>query len=428
MTEKYLEPAKELNVYGSFDVVVVGGGCAGFTAAIAAARNGAKTLIIEQFPFFGGTATASLMANINGFRNQVLPDELQTTKGIGEEVILDLIKMDGVGRSPYLAASKHTDVKGDMSYAYAIDTEKFKHVTLKMVREAGVRILFHTYFSDVIMEEDAVKGIIIENKSGRQAVFGKVIVDASGDGDIAYRAGVPFWQTKHEENPRLNDCIMYKVSGHSGSEEPFGCEYKDTTVLWGPTPGAGNGADAEELTREEIKVRLSLYDYFEEQKKKNPELKDSNIVDSGVLLGIRQTRFIEGEYKITAEDVIEGKSFEDSIAMAANPIIHYYGYRRYLEHTGYEIPYRCLVPKKVDGLLVAGRCMSSDQQAYESWRAMAHIMAIGEGAGTAAALAARNNVAPRQLNVKELQEQLMKQGAEIGQGKKESGKFPRYYK
>src|SRR5659263_440773 len=104
---KYLERAKEINVYGSFDVVIVGGGCAGFTAAIASARNGAKTLIIEQFSYFGGTATASLMANINGFRNQVKPDELQTTKGIGEEVILKLKEVGGIGHSPYTTASVH---------------------------------------------------------------------------------------------------------------------------------------------------------------------------------------------------------------------------------------------------------------------------------------------------------------------------------
>ena len=127
--DKYLESAKEINVYGSFDVIVVGGGCAGFTSAVAAARNGAKTLIIEQFPFFGGTATASLMANINGYRNQVKPDELQTTKGIGEEVILKLKEVDGIGRSPYPAASVHNDVKNDMSYAFAIETPKSLNIS-----------------------------------------------------------------------------------------------------------------------------------------------------------------------------------------------------------------------------------------------------------------------------------------------------------
>lgn len=415
---KYLERAKEIDVYGSFDVVIVGGGCAGFTAAIAAARNGAKTLIIEQFSYFGGTATASLMANINGFRNQIKPDELQTTKGIGEEVILKLKKINGIGRSPYAAASVHNDVKDDLSYAFAIDTEKFKYITLKMVKEAGVHILFHTYFSDVIMEGEKVVGIIIENKSGRQAVYGKVVMDASGDGDVAYRAGVPFWQTKHDENNRLDDCLMYKVSGYSNPEEINGCEYKGTMVLWGPTPGPGNGADGEELTEEEIKVRLSVFDDLETKKKETPALKGAKIIDTGVLIGVRQTRFIEGLYKITADDVIEGKSFEDSIAMGSSPIIHYYGYRRHLNHVGYEIPYRCLLPQKVDGLIVAGRCMSSEQQAYESWRGMAHVLAIGEGAGTAAALAVKNNVQPKELDIKMLQNQLVKQGAEIGQGKK----------
>lgn len=415
--ERFVESAKELDVFGSFDTVVVGGGCAGFTAAVAAARNGARTLILEQFPFFGGTATASLMANINGFRNQVKPDSLQTTKGIGEEVILKLREADGVGRSPYPSASVHKDVKGDLSYAFAIDTEKFKYITLKMVQEAGVQILFHTYFSDVIMDGNRVTGVIFENKSGRQAVFAKVVIDASGDGDVACRAGVPFWQTKHDEQKRLNDGLMYRVAGISGSGESTGCEYRDTAVLWGPSSRAADGADGNELTQEEIHARLSVYDDFEVKKQKIPALKDAKIIDTGTLIGVRQTRFIRGLYQITAEDVIEGREFEDSVAMAANPIIQYYGYRRYLEHEGYEIPYRCLLPQKIDGLIVAGRCMSSDQQAYESWRAMAHVMAIGEAAGTAAALSAKNGVEPKKLDVKALQEQLIRQGAEIGQGK-----------
>ena len=412
----YQEPAKQLSVYGEFDVIVVGGGCAGFPAAIASARNGAKTLIIERFPYFGGTATASLMANINGFRNQVKPDELQTTKGIGEEVILKLMEIDGIGRSPYPCASVHSDTKGDLSYAYAIDTEKFKYITLKMVKDAGVHILFHTWFSDVIIDGDHLLGIIIENKSGRQAVYGKVIIDASGDGDVAYKAGVPFWHTKKDEAPRLNDGLMYKVAGVSENKSNLGCQYKDTTVLWGPASDSMNGADGYELSEEEVNVRLNVFADFEEKKAKNLELKSAFIIDTGALIGVRQTRFIEGIYKITAEDVIEGKSFEDSIAMAVNPIIHYYGYRRYLEHEGYQIPYRCLLPQHVTGLLIAGRCMSSDQQAYESWRAMAHIMPIGEAAGTAAALAIADNVEPAELDVKKLQAQLIKQGAEIGQG------------
>jgi hypothetical protein len=154
------------------------------------------------------------------------------------------------------------------------------------------------------------------------------------------------------------------------------------------------------------------------RKKSDPGLSGAHIIDTGALIGIRQTRFFEGEYKLTGEDVLEGRVFDDCVAMAVNPVINYYGYRRFMTHEGYDIPYRCLVPKNVENLLIAGRCMSSDQIAYESWRAMAHIFAIGEAAGTAGALAAESGVPVRHIDVKRLQDILTKQGAEIGQSRK----------
>ena len=420
MPSTYREPARELPVYGTFDVVVVGGGTAGWPAAVAAARNGAKTLVIERFPFFGGTATASLMANIVGFRNQVPPDAIQTTKGIGEELILRLIGIGGAAKSrnAYPSAER-ANVRGDLSYNYAFDTEKFKFVTLQMAVEAGVHILFHTYFTDVIIEGGRVAGIIIENKSGRQAVMAHTVIDASGDGDVAFRAGVPYWQIKGDEANRLNDCLMYKVTGFAPDTTQSGCLIGDSMVLWGPSPGPANGADADELTASEIKTRLAVYDDLEQKKRENPDFGNPSVADTGVLLGIRQTRFFEGDYKITGDDVLSGRAFADSIAMAANPVIHYYGYRRFLTHEGYDIPYRCLLPQKVEHLLVVGRCMSSDQIAYESWRAMAHILAIGEAAGTAGALAVKTKTSVRALDVKLLQQTLIAQGAEIGQSRKE---------
>ncbi|HEY5466551.1 MAG TPA: FAD-dependent oxidoreductase [Clostridia bacterium] len=416
---KFSEPAKELSVYGEFDTIVIGGGVAGFTAAIAAARNGANTLIIERFPYFGGTATASLMANIVGYRNQVKPDAIQTTKGIGEEIILELLKIHGAVKSRNAYASEaRSDQKGDLTYNYAFDTEKFKFIALKMVTEAGVHILFHTYFCDVIMAGDTVAGVIFENKSGRQAAFAKVIIDASGDGDVAFKAGVPFWQTKGDENSRLNDCLMYKITGFDPDVKAPGCLIDGTMVVWGPSPGATNAADGDELTQEEIKVRLAVYGDLAEKKKQHPDLKDACIIDTGSLIGIRQTRFFEGEYTLTGDDVLAGARFRDSIAMAANPVIHYFGYRRFLTHEGYDIPYRCLLPKTIDNLLVVGRCMSSDQIAYESWRAMAHIFALGEAAGVAAAISAKGGVTPRSIDIMELQKTLVSQGAEIGQSRK----------
>ena len=415
----YLEKPRELAVYGDFDTVVVGGGVAGWSAALAAARNGANTLIIERFPYFGGTATASLMANIVGYRNQVKPDGIQTTKGIGEELMLKLLEMGGAekSRNAY-ESSKRSDKKGDLSYNFAFDTEMFKYLMLKMAVDAGVHILFHTYFSDVILDGDAVRGIIIENKSGRQAVYGKVIIDASGDGDVAFKAGVPYWQTKANEAPRLNDCLMYKIAGFPADTKAPGCLFNDTMVVWGPSPGAGNAADADELTQEEIKVRLAVYDDLAKKIEKDPAgLKGASVIDTGALSGIRQTRFFEGEYKLTGDDVLEGRTFDDSIAMAANPVINYYGYRRFLTHEGYDIPYRCLLPQNAENLMVIGRCMSSDQIAYESWRAMAHIFAIGEAAGVACAVCAKDGVSPKGADVSKIQKLLIEQGAEIGQSR-----------
>ncbi len=417
--KEYVEQARTILVYGEYDVIVVGGGVAGVAAAIAAARNGASTLIIERFGYLGGTATASLMANINAFRNQVKPDGLQTSRGIAEELMVAMHKIRGLGEATSYAQEEYDIEQGELSYSYPIDVEKFKFVTLKTVHEAGAEILFHTYFSDVIMEDNIIKGIIVENKSGRSAIMGKVIVDASGDADVAYRAGAPFWHVQKDEAPRLVDCLMYRVTGFPTGERlpQSGPVAGHIMNVWGPAAEPINGADARELTQAEIDTRLKLYDHFEDVKKQRPYLKDAQIVDTGPLIGVRQTRFVEGEYQLQVEDVLSGRQFDDVIALCSSPIIHYYGYRRYLEHEGYDIPYRCLVPQKIDHLLVTGRCMSSDQPSYESWRAMAPIMSLGEAAGAAAALCVEDQTTPRALNVKKLQQRLKEQGAELGQSR-----------
>ncbi len=406
------EPACELSVAGEYDVVVVGGGCAGLSAALASVRNGVRTLIIERFPYFGGTATASLMGNINGFRNQVEPDSLQTVKGIAQEIILELHNIKGLGKSPYKQKEYNLE-KGELSYSYAIDTEKFKYVTLRLMVESGADILFHTYFCAPLKEGERVRGVIVENKSGRQAVMAKVVVDASGDADVAARAGADFWQVKGSEAPRLNDGLMYKIAGFATDTSQRGCLVGNEMVVWGPGDLVCDGTNAWELTKAEIQARLKVFEHFQSLKQKSTGLDNAFVAETPPLLGVRQTRLIEGEYKLTAEDALEGRRFDDVVAISSAPIIHYYGYRRYLDHEGFDIPYRCLVPKKIDALLVAGRCISSQQQPYESFRSMAPIMAIGEAAGTAAALAVKTGVQPRALEVTALQRALMAHGAEL---------------
>lgn len=284
-----------------------------------------------------------------------------------------------------------------------------------MLLEAGVHILFHTFVADAIVENHVVKGIVFENKSGRQAAMAQVTIDCTGDADVAYRAGVPFWQAGAEEKKKLPDCLMYRIKGFDRKTSMYGCIDEDTMVVWGPLASARNCADGEQLTQSEIETRSKIYDDLDEKKKKNPELAGAKVVETPVHLGVRQTRFIKGEYTLTGKDVLEGRHFDDAIAVGINPVIAYYGYRRFLDHQGYQIPYRCLVPQGVDGLLVAGRCISSDQIAFESYRAMAHILAIGEGAGVAAALCALQCIPVRNVDIDQLQARLKAQGAEIGQ-------------
>jgi hypothetical protein len=174
--------------------------------------------------------------------------------------------------------------------------------------------------------------------------------------------------------------------------------------------------DAAQLSAAEVEARLKVYEDFARKQGDHPELADAVLLETPPLLGVRQTRFIEGEYKLTAEDAIAGRRFDDVVAISSCPIIAYYGYRRYLEHEGYDIPYRCLVPQKVENLLVAGRCISSAQQPYESHRAMAPVMAIGQAAGTAAALACKKNETPRSLEVASLQAALIDQEVELRRG------------
>ncbi len=174
-----------------------------------------------------------------------------------------------------------------------------------------------------------------------------------------------------------------------------------------------DGTDADELSRAEVDARLRVYEDLAAKQAGHPELAGAQVVETPPLLGIRQTRFVEGEYRLAAADAIGGRRFEDVIAISSCPIISYYGYRRYLEHEGYDIPYRCLVPQRVENLLVAGRCISSEQQPYESHRAMVPIMAIGQAAGTAAALAAREGIPPRYQDVALIQRTLIAQGAEL---------------
>jgi len=408
------EPKRKTPITGDFDVVVVGGGVAGIVSSIAAARNGARTALIEQYGFLGGTATAGLMTSINGFRNQRKPNHLQTVRGIAQELILKMHQLGGVYTKNTGYEQEEFDIdKGELPYSIVFDPEIFKYVVNKMVLESGVKLYFHTYALEAIAENESIKGVIIHNKSGRQAILGSIIIDASGDGDIAASAGAPFLIDK-DSGKRMAMTQMFRLANIDLSRIPeriHGILIKNTYVSWGGNVDA-IGTDASDLTRAEIEVREKTWERIKEIKKM-PGFEDASLIETATHIGVRETRRFIGEYILKESDARDDVRFDDVIAISSNPVPAYYGYRYYFNHLGFDVPYRCVVPKKIDNLLLAGRNISMEQAPFQSARSMAPNMAIAQAVGTAASLCIKNAVRPRGLDVKELQKVLKEQNAVI---------------
>jgi hypothetical protein len=257
-----------------------------------------------------------------------------------------------------------------------------------------------------------VTGVILHSKSGRQAIAADIVIDCTGDGDVAAGAGAPFLGPA-EVGDRMPMSLMYRLGGLPPSVEGAfgGIRIGDRVVKWGPGFG-GDGLDAENLTRAEVETRLKLWDVVQEMKKK-PGMESLYLMQTATLIGVRETRRILGEYMVTEKDAMEGTRFPDVIAISSNPFPSYHGKRYFLKHEGFDIPYRSLVPKKVEGLVLSGRCIACEQAPFQSARSMAPAMAIGHASGCAAAMAATTGTPPRKLDVKALQKLLLSQKAEL---------------
>ena len=395
-------------------VVVAGGGPSGVIAALAAARTGADTLLIERYPFLGGNGTAGLMACYNGFRNQRPPEALQTVKGIPAEYIAELVRLGGIADEDSYPHEKHDVTKGDLPYCIGFDPEAAKVAMLNLLKKEGVKMRLHSWVVAPMLEGNRVIGVICESKSGRQAIAADIVVDATGDGDVAAWAGAPFMKPADplEKRDRMGTSLMYRIGGVPPSLKNFGgIRIADRVVKWGPG-GGGDCLDVENLTRVEVESRLKLWDDVQAMRKK-PGQETIYLMQTATCVGVRETRRILGEYVVTEQDAIKGTRFPDVIAISSNPMPSYHGKRFFFEHEGFDIPYRSLVPLKIEGLVLTGRCISCEQGPFQSARSMAPAMAIGHASGAAAALSALNKVAPRKLVVQSLQKTLLAQNAEL---------------
>jgi len=403
----------ETPIVARHQVVVAGGGPSGVIAAAAAARSGADTLLIERYAFLGGNGTAGLMTCYNGFRNQRPPEALQTVKGIPAEYIAELVRLGGVAdRDNYERTVQHDVGKGDIPYTVGFDPEAAKIASLNLLRREGVKLRLHSWVAAPMMENERVTGVVVESKSGRQAIAADIVIDCTGDGDVAARAGAPF-MSPAATGDRMSMSLMYRLGGVSSTARGSvqGIWIGDRVVGWGPGYG-GDGLDVENLTRAEVETRLKLWAQIQELKKK-PGMETAYLVTTPTGIGVRETRRILGEYVLTEKEAREGQRFADVIAISSNPFPSYHGKRFFLQHEGFDVPYRCLVPKKVEGLVLSGRSISCEQAPFQSARSMAPAMAIGHASGCAAALAATRGIPPRKLDVKELQKLLLAQKAEL---------------
>jgi hypothetical protein len=428
----YTEPSKQIPVKAQVDVLVVGGGPAGFSAAVNSARQGVKTMLIEQAGDVGGVATTGLMSHWTG----------KTAGGFYEEIL----------------ERSHDSAPG-FEHGHPrqiINPERLKTILLQMLDEAGVELLLYTFASDVIVENDVIKGVIVESKSGREVVLAKVVIDASGDGDVAARAGAPFIKGREEDGKMQPMTLMFKVAGVDTSRGVFPGGFEDNfPIPAGPIQDLGkanipypaghvllyrtslpgivtcnmtncigvDGTKAEDLTHANYVCRSQMDPIVKFLKRYVPGFENCYVISSASIIGVRETRHFIGEYILTKDDINDAKVFDDWVVTKAhfNFDVHNIAgagldetgvQKNFKQQKGYTIPFRCFVPKKIENLLLAGRNISGTHMAHSNYRVMPICVNMGQAVGIAAALCVKENIVPRKLNVMKIQEVLRLQGVE----------------
>lgn len=455
-------------VRSDYQVVIAGGGPAGIIAAIAAARNGVRTLLIERLGFLGGEPVGGLI--LHGFHNQRGD---RVIDGIPYELVERLRSQDSAVRR--VAIEDHRT----LAAAISVDLEAMKFVAMEMVVEAGADILFHTSITDTLTEGPTVRGVMVHNKSGFEAILADVVVDASGDGDVAFKAGAQFEKGRAKDGLMQPMTLLFTVGGvdlervvaimrqgHGRSVEAIAGENpgqinwfaatlepwaeeaareglfphvadKKTLRFWGNSFRRGeanlnatfvnalDGTDARDVTKAEIETRRQATHLVQFLKAHVPGFEEAYIVRTAAHIGIRETRRIIGDYYITYADFLAEARFPDVIARAGffadihNPepkgglLVPDEGDMS-ASRGDFDIPFRAMLPLGIENIVVAGRCISASAEAFASARVTGTVMGMGQAAGTAAALAVRQQTTVRSLDVGGLQAVLRDQGADLG--------------
>ncbi len=419
-----------------YDVLVVGAGAAGSAAAISATRAGARTLLVDRLAFMGGTSTAVL----DTFYAFYTPGESprRVVGGIGWEVVQRLTEAG-------VAFERPNTYGAGTGVTY--DQEALKVLWERLAEDAGVDLLLHTWATGVRVDAGRISAVRLWNKGGERWIEAAVVIDASGDADVCAMAGVEYdnaqkqgkvqslstlFKLANVDVERASSVKKAELWEHMRQAAESG-DYRLPRIegSWHRTPFAGvvlihmtripnvDATDPEQLTRAEVDGRRQVQEYARFLRDRVPGFEASVVVATSPAIGVRESRRVHGDYRLTRSDVLTGKRFADEIALCGAPIEdHHAGGDTDWQYVGeagiYGIPYRSLLPAGIDGLLVAGRCFSATHDAHASARSMATCMAMGQAAGIAAALAVAQASTPRSLSADAVRERLVADGALLG--------------